>query len=75
MASKPISTCCVTGFKHEGTPIGRLESEFVKTQLGSVEAYISTPPADKDRHQGLLLYVSHPITPLSPHRTNSHHQS
>ena len=57
MASKPIDTCCATGFKHEGTPVGRLEAAFVRTELGDVEAYISAPPADKDKRQGLLLCV------------------
>lgn len=55
MTSNPIGKCCVTGFKHEGTPTGKVQASFVKTELGEVEAYITTPPADKDKKQGLLL--------------------
>lgn len=70
MVSNPIGKCCVTGFKHDGTPVGKLEASFVKTELGEVQAYIITPAADKDKKQGLLLYVCSllpsPRTPFLP---------
>lgn len=35
----PPSTCCWTGFKHTGTPEGRIEP------LGGLDTYIAEPPA------------------------------
>lgn len=57
MASGPMQTCCVKGFKHDGTPTGRIESSFVNTQLGPVDAYITEPKisgSDEKKH-GILL--------------------
>ncbi|ETN43731.1 uncharacterized protein HMPREF1541_02890 [Cyphellophora europaea CBS 101466] len=63
MTSNPISTCCISGFKHEGTPSGRLEP-WIETQNGPVEAYISKPPANKDLKHG-LLFIPDVIGPTS----------
>ncbi|KAK6379632.1 hypothetical protein LTS17_005704 [Exophiala oligosperma] len=57
MASGPMQTCCVKGFKHDGTPTGRIESTFVNTQLGPVDAYITEPKisgSDEKKH-GILF--------------------
>jgi hypothetical protein len=60
MASGPMRQCCVTGFKHEGTPVGKIEKNFVETKLGPVEAYISEPTAAKDKEakRAILLSVA-----------------
>lgn len=51
--------CCVTGFKHEGTPVGKIEKNFVETKLGPVEAYISEPTAAKDKEaKRAILFVT-----------------
>lgn len=55
MASKPITACCVSGFKHEGTPVGALEAAFVQDRWGDVEAYIIRPAQSNDTGVGILL--------------------
>ncbi|KAF9481285.1 alpha/beta-hydrolase [Pholiota conissans] len=36
----PISNCCITGFKHEGEPVGRVET------IAGIETYVSDPPSN-----------------------------
>lgn len=38
----PPSTCCFGGFRHSGTPRGRLE------RIGGIDTYISVPLKDSD---------------------------
>lgn len=50
----PPSSCCWTGFKHTGTPEGRVES------LGGLNTYIAEPPANASSgpHKKVLLFLS-----------------
>ncbi|KAK3935079.1 dienelactone hydrolase [Diplogelasinospora grovesii] len=51
MASNPPARCCTVGVKHEGTPTGK------SVKVGKWDAYLATPPADKE-HKGVgLLYI------------------
>lgn len=52
MASNPPARCCTFGVKHEGAPTGKA----IKVG-GKWDAYVATPPADKE-HKGVgLLYI------------------
>lgn len=49
----PPSTCCWTGFKHSGTPEGRVES------LGGLDTYIAEPRlTTSGSHKKVLLFFS-----------------
>jgi hypothetical protein len=49
----PPSSCCWTGFKHTGTPEGRVEP------LGGLDTYIAeTPAAAAGPHKKVLLFFS-----------------
>ncbi|KAG2033014.1 dienelactone hydrolase [Suillus americanus] len=50
LASVPGS-CCSSGVKHTGTPVGRIED------LGGIQTYISDPPASAAT-QKVILYLS-----------------
>jgi dienelactone hydrolase len=50
LASAPGS-CCFSGIKHTGTPVGRIE------ELGGIQTYISDPPASATT-QKVILYLS-----------------
>ena len=54
LASAPGS-CCWSGVKHTGIPIGRIEP------LGGMQTYISDPPAAT---QKVILYLSDVYGPL-----------
>jgi dienelactone hydrolase len=52
MASNAPAKCCTVGVKHEGAPTGK----SIKV-AGKHDAYLATPPADKE-HKGVgLLYI------------------
>ncbi|KAJ6090276.1 Protein AIM2 [Penicillium sp. IBT 16267x] len=51
MASNPPSTCCVNGFKHEGTPVGEFKD------FDGVKTYIGTPKNNK-KPETAILYLS-----------------
>lgn len=50
LASGPGS-CCFSGVKHAGTPVGRIE------ELGGIQTYISDPPASATT-QKVILFLS-----------------
>lgn len=54
LASAPGS-CCFTGVKHTGTPVGRVED------LGGIQTYISDPPAPT---QKVILFLADVWSPL-----------
>ncbi|KAJ5088746.1 hypothetical protein N7456_012362 [Penicillium angulare] len=49
MASNAPSACCASGFKHEGTPVGKLET------IDGVNTYIGTPSANKKADKAVLF--------------------
>jgi len=48
LASAPAS-CCFSGVKHTGTPVGRVED------LGGIQTYISEPPSAAATQKVILL--------------------
>ncbi|GAA5884750.1 hypothetical protein JCM3774_005804 [Rhodotorula dairenensis] len=44
-----LGQCCVSGFKHDGTPAGKVED------LNGVKTYISLPKGDFDKSKALLF--------------------
>lgn len=52
MASNPPGQCCTTGFRHEGTPTGKI----VKV-AGKWDAYLATPPADKAHKDVAIIFI------------------
>ena len=58
LAGSP-SSCCWTGFKHTGTPEGRVEP------LGGLDTYIAEPPAGAaGPHNRVLLFLSDVFGPF-----------
>ncbi|KAK4119055.1 alpha/beta-hydrolase [Parathielavia appendiculata] len=51
MASNPPGRCCTVGFKHDGTPTGKMVRVADK-----YDAYVATPPAD-NAHQGAGILI------------------
>ncbi|KAL2168967.1 hypothetical protein VTG60DRAFT_6609 [Thermothelomyces hinnuleus] len=51
MASNPPGRCCTVGVLHEGTPTGKM----VRV-AGKHDAYLATPPADKE-HKGAGILI------------------
>ncbi|KAJ5730714.1 uncharacterized protein N7483_005222 [Penicillium malachiteum] len=49
MASNPPSSCCATGFKHEGTPVGELKT------IDGVNTYIGTPKGNQKADTAVLF--------------------
>ncbi|KAJ5733865.1 Dienelactone hydrolase [Penicillium malachiteum] len=49
MASNPPSSCCATGFKHEGTPVGELKT------IDGVNTYIGTPKGNQKTDTAVLF--------------------
>ncbi|KAN0073120.1 hypothetical protein V8E55_012260, partial [Tylopilus felleus] len=56
----PPSACCWTGFKHTGSPEGRIEP------LGGLDTYIAEPPAGTTSgpHKKVLLFLADIRGPL-----------
>ena len=56
----PPSACCWTGFKHTGSPEGRIEP------LGGLDTYIAEPPAGTTSgpHRKVLLFLADIRGPL-----------
>ncbi|RJE20862.1 Dienelactone hydrolase family protein [Aspergillus sclerotialis] len=49
MASNPPSTCCATGFRHEGTPVGETK------KVGNVDTYIVYPKNNKTPEKAVVF--------------------
>ncbi|GAA5895651.1 hypothetical protein JCM8208_005290 [Rhodotorula glutinis] len=44
-----LGKCCISGFKHDGTPAGKIE------QVGGVRTYVTVPQGDYDKEKALLF--------------------
>jgi len=49
MASNPPASCCATGFKHEGTPVGELKN------IDGVNTYITYPKDNKTPEKAIVF--------------------
>lgn len=48
----PMGDCCVKGMKHEGEPVGRIES------IAGIETYISDPPVGTTGRKKVIIYFA-----------------
>ncbi|GAA5916577.1 protein AIM2 [Sporobolomyces salmoneus] len=46
-----LSSCCATGFIHEGTPVGSIK------EVGGVRTYVTLPKGDYDKTKALLFFT------------------
>lgn len=55
----PIADCCITGFKHEGEAVGRVET------IAGIKTYVSDPPnKDATGSKKVVLYFSDVFGPF-----------
>ncbi|KAH7913222.1 dienelactone hydrolase [Hygrophoropsis aurantiaca] len=57
LAGAPGS-CCITGVKHTGTPMGRTE------QIGGMETYVSELPTQKTSRTNIILFFADVFGPM-----------
>ncbi|KAF8959819.1 dienelactone hydrolase family-domain-containing protein [Flammula alnicola] len=53
-----VGECCVKGFKHEGEPVGRIET------IADIRTYVSGPPANTTGPKKVILFFSDVYGPL-----------
>ena len=57
--TKPCTSDCWTGVKHEGTPTGTIEN------IGGAQTYVALPPAGTDA-TGIILFYADVYGPMYP---------